>query len=278
MKKPEWLRVPYFDNEKCVFITDLLKELKLNTVCIEANCPNQAECFAKKTATFMILGTNCTRKCTFCNVKYGTPLPIDDKEPERIAEAVKRLGLKYVVITSVTRDDLADGGAGHFAKVVRALHEAAPETIVELLIPDLQDLGKITGEFPNVISHNIETVESLYSSVRPEADYRRSLEVLTKIKQLNPDIHSKSGIMLGLGETHTEVLKTFDDLLRAGCEFLTIGQYLSPSKEHFPVIEYIEPSVFTEYGRIAKEKGFRYVASAPFVRSSYNAAMALENR
>ena len=272
--KPDWLRVPYFDNENSAFVAEMLNELSLNTVCIEANCPNRSECFSKKTATFMILGTNCTRKCSFCNVSFGTPQPVDEDEPAKIAAAIKKLGLRYAVITSATRDDLPDGGAQHFSDVIRLIHMSSPETAVEVLIPDLMALKVITELSPAVISHNIETVKSLYTAVRPDADYERSLEVLRKIKQLNPDISTKSGIMLGLGETRAEVLDTFDDLLETGCDFLTVGQYLSPSKSHFPVHEYVEPQVFDEYADIARKKGFRHVASAPLVRSSYHASEA----
>ena len=273
--KPDWLRVPYRDKEQSKYISVLLNELRLNTVCIEADCPNRGECFSNKTATFMILGTNCTRNCTFCNVTHGEPKPVDEDEPVRIAEAVLRLKLRYVVITSVTRDDLADGGVTHFKNVVRAIHQTTPETLVETLIPDLPEIKPLAVETPAVISHNIETVKSLYSRIRSDADYDRSLEVLRKIKQHNPYIHTKSGIMLGLGETPDELFRTFDDLINAGCEFLTLGQYLSPSKNHYPVQMYIEPDIFTEYGEIAKQKGFRHVASAPFVRSSFKAEEAV---
>jgi len=276
-KKPEWLRVPYINNENNQLINKLLDDLKLNTVCTEANCPNRAECFSKKTATFMILGKHCTRKCRFCNVAYGVPDPIDISEPAGIATAVERLGLRYVVITSVTRDDLADGGALHFADTIRSVRKISPDTRIEVLIPDLTNIDKIIKEAPDVISHNIETVKSLYSEVRPEANYERSLDVLRNIKKYDPKIYSKSGIMLGMGETKDEILKTFDDLLDAGCEFLTIGQYLSPSKNHFDVHEYINPEIFAEYAEIAKQKGFIYTASAPFVRSSYQAEKAFEN-
>ena len=274
LSKPDWLRVPYYDNSNSALVTELLRELNLNTVCIEANCPNKAECFSKKTATFMILGANCTRNCTFCNVSHGAPLPADKDEPRRVAAAVKRLGLKYVVITSVTRDDLPDGGAAYIAEVIGEIKRTAPDTAVEVLIPDLAALEIIIEEKPEVISHNIETVESLYNVIRPEAGYKRSLNVLRNIKELSKPIRAKSGIMLGLGETREEILKTFDDLLEHGCDILTIGQYLSPSKAHYPVIEYIDPIVFAEYEEIAKEKGFRFVKSGPFVRSSYNAGEA----
>jgi len=275
--KPDWLRIPYQNNHNNAFVTELLKELGLNTVCVEANCPNCSECFSKKTATFLILGKNCTRNCSFCNITNDTPLPVDEDEPDRIAEAAVKLDLHYVVITSVTRDDLKDGGAGHFANVTRAIRRAAPETTIELLIPDLVDLKVVTNESPAVISHNIETVESLYTAVRPEANYDRSLDVLRNIKHLDPGIYTKSGIMLGLGETREEVLKTFDDLLDAGCDYLTIGQYLPPTKKHYRVREYIEPEVFGEYAKTAEKKGFRHVFSGPFVRSSYNAEKALSS-
>ena len=275
-EKPDWLRVPYYDIKSSETISGLLKELNLNTVCIEAGCPNKAECFSNKTATFMIMGINCTRNCTFCNVGFAQPEPVDPGEPQRVATAVKKLSLSYVVITSVTRDDLADGGAEQFAKVIKAIKKKMPETSVEVLIPDLPAPEKITDEFPAVISHNIETVKSLYQEVRPGADYERSLQLIKSIKRLNPDIHTKSGLMLGLGETYEEILSAFDDLHEAGCDFLTIGQYLSPTRKHYKVREYINPSVFSEYKRIALKKGFRYVASGPFVRSSYKAESALK--
>jgi len=274
LKKPEWLRVPYYDNDESLVVTELVKNLNLNTVCVEANCPNKAECFSKRTATFMILGANCTRNCTFCNVNHAAPQPVDKDEPVRIANAVNQLGLKYVVITSVTRDDLPDGGAAHFTEVIEEIKKVTPGVAVEVLIPDLTSLDVIIDKKPEVISHNIETVESLYNVVRPEAVYKRSLNVLRSIKDKSKSICVKSGLMLGLGETRAEVMNTFDDLLKHGCELLTIGQYLSPSKAHYPVVEYIEPQVFAEYEGIAKEKGFRFVKSAPFVRSSYNAGEA----
>ena len=277
-RKPEWLRVPYYYNQNIKITAGLLDELKLNTVCTEAACPNRSECFSKKTATFMILGTKCTRNCRFCNISFGMPQPVDEDEPVRIAAAIKKLHLRYVVVTSVTRDDLRDGGAAHFLKTVRAIRDAAPEAAIEVLIPDLKDLRPIIDASPEVISHNIETVETLYATVRPEANYNRSLTVLRSIKQLNPKIRSKSGMMLGMGEPREEVLKTLDDLLEAGCELLTMGQYLSPGKKHYPVKEYIEPHVFAGYAETAKKMGFRHVEAAPLVRSSYNAAKAFYNK
>ena len=281
MQKPDWLRVRYSDAENRETVEKILESLNLNTVCREAHCPNYLECFANKTATFIILGTNCTRNCRFCNVSYDTPSPIDLNEPENIATAVKELELQYVVVTSVTRDDLPDGGAGHFAKVIRAIKKHSPRAAIEVLIPDfggnLDALKIVTDAHPAVISHNMETVKSLYNDVRPEAEYKRSLDLLKSIKSFNNDIRSKSGIMVGLGETKEQVCELFDDLREVGCEFLTIGQYLAPTKAHFPIKEYIEPSQFDEYGKIAKAKGFEFVASAPLVRSSYHASEALKD-
>ncbi len=277
--KPQWLRVHAADTPNRTMVEELLRGLNLNTVCREANCPNYSECFSKKTATFIIAGTNCTRDCRFCDVCHGEPHPLDPSEPENIAKAVSKLGLRYVVITSVTRDDLTEGGAEHFANVIRAIRKASPETAVEALIPDFQGdvaaLNIVTDASPAVISHNMETVRSLYPDVRPQAGYERSLDVIKRIRLLNPDIRSKSGIMVGLGETKEQVLTLFDDLCVAGCEFLTIGQYLAPSKAHFPVQAYIEPSQFDEYKIAAERKGFKFVASAPLVRSSYHAGEAL---
>ncbi|MCL1855351.1 MAG: lipoyl synthase [Clostridia bacterium] len=279
IRKPQWLRVSRRTDPNQEVIEGILRRLKLNTVCREANCPNYTDCFSRKTATFMILGTHCTRDCRFCNVQHGQPQPVDTDEPDNVAQAVKELGLLYVVITSVTRDDLPDGGAGHFAATIRAIRHTAPDTAVEALIPDFQgdldSLQRVTDAFPAVISHNMETVKPLYQIVRPQAEYQRSLNLLRDIKRFQPTVRSKTGIMLGLGETWDQVLALFDDLRDAGCEFLTIGQYLAPSREHIPVREYIEPRRFEEYGAAAREKGFDFVASAPLVRSSYHAGEAL---
>ena len=271
LKKPPWLRIQNTQSPNQKHVEEVLKKLDLNTVCREAKCPNSIECYSRKTATFMILGTVCTRNCSFCNVDFGPPQPVKETEPETIAQAVKELGLQYVVITSVTRDDLPDGGAKHFARVIHAIRNTSPETAVEVLIPDLnfRSLEVVAGAEPAVVGHNMETVESLYPLVRPQADYRRSLDLLKNIKEMN--IRSKTGIMLGLGETKELVLALFDDLNEAGCDILTIGQYLSPSKSHFPVQKYIEPEQFDEYKKTAEDKGIIHVASAPFVRSSYHA-------
>jgi lipoic acid synthetase len=227
----------------------------------------------------MIMGTNCTRNCRFCNVTTAKPQALDVSEPENIAHAVHQLDLQYVVITSVTRDDLNDGGAAHFAATIRAIRKLSPTTAVEVLIPDFKGyknaLRAVTEAAPDVISHNMETVASLYPQVRIGADYQRSLELIATIKQLAPNIKAKSGIMLGLGETEKQVLELFDDLLEAGCELLTIGQYLAPSLNHYPVQDFIAPEMFEEYGDLARQKGFSFVASAPLVRSSYQAEEAL---
>jgi len=256
-------------------VEEVIAGLGLNTVCREANCPNFAECFSRKTATFLIMGTNCTRNCRFCNVRHDAPQALEHGEPKNVALAVKELGIRYIVVTSVTRDDLPDGGAEHFAETVREIKAASPGTVVETLIPDLMGsysaLKRVTDSRPDVISHNMETVKALYPEVCPQAGYRRSLDLLRNVKLLDPGIRSKSGFMVGLGETEGQVFELLDDLRDAGCEFITIGQYLAPSKRHIPVHEYVEPARFEEYGATARRKGFAFVASAPLVRSSYNA-------
>lgn len=279
-RKPEWLRINMAKGRSLGYVKEILKKHSLNTVCEEANCPNRMECFSKKTATFMILGSQCSRNCRFCNVSHGALEEVNPHEPESVAKATTELGLKHVVITSVTRDDLYDGGAGHFAKVVRAIKEKDENIVVEVLIPDLQgDKGSIkivVDSKPEIINHNIETVPRLYDSVRPMAIYERSLDVLKVVKEIDPSILTKSGIMVGLGESEDEVIETMKDLRAVGCDFLTIGQYLSPSKEHHPVIEYVTPETFEKYKVRAEELGFSFVASSPLVRSSYNAAEAME--
>jgi len=278
-RKPDWLRIRHIDNPNRKAVEQMLKRLNLNTVCAEATCPNYNECFSRKTATFMIMGINCTRNCGFCNVSHGMPTSLDPHEPQNVAQAVKELGLEYVVVTSVTRDDLPDGGAHHFAETICKIRQVSPKTAIEVLIPDLKDdlaaLKIITDASPDVISHNMETVHALYALVRPGAKYERSLELLKNIKLLNPLIRSKSGIMAGFGETKEQVFELMDDLRNVHCEFLTIGQYLSPTKNHLPVYEYVEPTRFDEYAHAARQRGFAFVASAPLVRSSYNAAEAL---
>ncbi|MBE3580602.1 MAG: lipoyl synthase [Thermoanaerobacteraceae bacterium] len=254
----------------------LLEELQLNTVCQSALCPNLGECFARRTATFMILGKVCTRNCRFCAVEGGRPEPVDPDEPRRVAVAAARLGLRHVVVTSVTRDDLPDGGAGQFAATIGALRDQLPQAIIEVLTPDFKgeraSIARVVEARPHIFNHNVETVPRLYPRVRPAADYRRSLEVLKMVKDLVPDIYTKSGMMVGLGETREEVEEVMADLRGAGCDILTIGQYLRPSPQHLAVEEFVPPETFEHYGQLGRKMGFLYVASAPFVRSSYNAA------
>jgi lipoic acid synthetase len=274
-RKPEWLKVKSNEGQKNAEIAEMLRRLNLHTVCEEANCPNIGECFCMGTVTFMIMGKNCTRNCTFCNVTKSCPQPLDKNEPQNIASALKKLNIKYIVITSVTRDDLSDGGAAHFADVIltikKELKEKAPK--IEVLVPDFKGdydaLKTVINAKPDIISHNIETVERLYPYVRPMARYDRSLQLLSRLSENG--VPAKSGIMLGLGETEEEVIKTLKDLYSNGCRLLTIGQYLSPSKLHYPVKEYITPQVFQKYKDIARQTGFLYTASAPLVRSSYMA-------
>ncbi|MFA6771079.1 MAG: lipoyl synthase [Dehalococcoidales bacterium] len=273
---PDWFkqRIPRVD--EMADVSYVLRDLKLNTVCQSALCPNMCQCFAKKTATFMIMGDVCTRNCTFCAITKGKPSPLDNGEPERIATAVKRLGLEYVVITSVTRDDLDDGGASHFARTIETVRLVCPGTKVEVLIPDFQGLDAaietVINAKPSVINHNIETVPRLYSQVRPLAGYRRSLDLLSSIKKIDPGMVTKSGLMLGLGEKREEVIEVMKELRKAGCNLITLGQYLAPSSQHHPVINYVTPKEFSGYIQPALEMGFSGIASAPLVRSSYKAA------
>lgn len=272
---PSWLRREIPRGNANHFTANLLEELKLETVCDNARCPNRMECYSLKTATFMILGNVCTRPCGFCAVSRGRPDQLEDDEPGRVAEAAQRLALKHVVITSVTRDDLADGGAEHFYRTVLAVRERTGASI-EVLTPDfLNDyaaLDRVVESAPEVFNHNTETVPRLYRIVRgPKSDYRWTLELLRHVKRKNPAIKTKSGLMLGLGETREEVLDVLSDLLDAGCDFLTLGQYLQPSLKHLAVVDYITPDEFSELGGLAKQMGFKQVASGPFVRSSYHA-------
>ncbi len=274
-RKPEWLRIRYRKNEQTEQVIALLNRLSLHTVCQEAMCPNLFECFGQKTATFMILGETCTRNCTFCNVHKGEPEPVDSHEPDHLVQAVKELGLSFVVITSVTRDDLPDGGASQFIQTILKLRNLSDQLLIEVLIPDFQGnqeaLSGVVKARPDVLNHNVETVPRLYPEVRPMADYHRSLKVLKKTKELAPEMLTKSGIMVGLGEKEAEVLQVFDDLRKAGCSMLTIGQYLSPSRNHHPIVEYIPPEQFALYEKRAYQVGFKGVASAPLVRSSHRA-------
>ena len=272
-RKPEWLRKKANPGDQRE-MRELLGELRLNTVCQQALCPNISECFSCGQATFLILGRNCTRLCSFCNVEKTVPLPVDGNEPTRVAEAVARLKLSHVVITSPTRDDLADGGAGLYAATVRAIRAAAPAAKIELLIPDFQGdrrcLETVVDSAPDIIAHNVETVPRIYH-IRSGADYRRSLTVLQQCRELAPPIRTKSGIMLGMGEQMAEVLHVLDDLRGVGCAYLSIGQYLAPSRLHFPVQEYVRPELFDSLRESALDLGFSHVESGPYVRSSYHA-------
>jgi len=277
--KPPWLkkRIPPFQD--LMRIKSILSKGNLHTVCEEAHCPNLGECFTRGTATILILGKICTRNCGFCAVQRGVPAPPDAREPQEVAEAVGRMDLQYVVITSVTRDDLLDGGASFFAKTIRAIRSLDRKIKVEVLIPDfegdLSSLRTVLEEGPDVLNHNIETVPRLYPRVRPLADYLRSLRLLERTKESHPSILTKSGFMLGLGESREEVLNLLQDLRKAGCDFLTIGQYLQPSTDRLEVVRYVPPDEFEQYKKIGEEIGFR-VASGPFVRSSFHASQMFE--
>ncbi len=272
MRLPDWIRTRHADLHDT---RHLLRKHRISTVCEEARCPNRGECFSKPTATFMILGSSCTRNCGFCSVRPGVPGPVDETEPESVAGAAAEMGLGYVVITSVTRDDLPDGGAGHFAATIGAVRKALPGAKVEVLTPDFQGdseaLRIVLEARPDVYNHNVETVERLYPVVRPRADYQRSLSILRKACGMAPDIFVKSGLMLGLGEKRDEVIGVLGDLREAGCHFITIGQYLRPTGNNLPVVEYVTPEAFEELRLVALSMGFKYAASAPLVRSSMNA-------
>ncbi|MEI6437453.1 MAG: lipoyl synthase [Candidatus Omnitrophota bacterium] len=279
---PEWFRQPVPDQQAMGRMRSLLKETGLTTVCQGAHCPNTGECWSKGTATFMILGSRCSRACRFCAVEHGAPDEISYEEPLLVAEAVKRLGLKYAVITSVTRDDLADGGAEQFARTVRAIRSSAPECGVELLIPDFAGddvaLGIVMESGPQVLGHNIETVRRLSPELRSGADHDRSLALLRKIREAGGDILVKSGLMTGLGETDDEIFSTLRELKQAGCDIVTIGQYLAPSKDtrHLPVARYVKPEMFDQYKAEGLKMGIRYIASGALVRSSYMAEEGFE--
>lgn len=274
-RRPEWLKVRLPSGETYSEINRLLKSSRLNTVCKEANCPNIGECFNQRTATFLILGDVCTRGCRFCNVTKGLTNPVDYEEPERVAQAVKEMGLRHVVVTSVTRDDLHDGGAGVYVQTISMIRKHNPESTVEVLIPDfkgsIESLNAVLNESPDILNHNIETVPRLYKVVRPGAIYEQSLYLLEHVKKVRQDILTKSGIMLGLGEELKEVLEVMADLREAGCEILTIGQYLSPGKRHLPVERYYHPDEFDELKKKGLELGFSHIESGPLVRSSYHA-------
>lgn len=275
LRKPPWIRVKAPVSKEYRQTKELMRRLNLHTVCEEAACPNIGECWTKKHATVMIMGDTCTRACAFCNVKTGMPMHLDPAEPKNLAEAVGELGLEHVVVTSVDRDDLADGGAEHFAKCIAAMREFAPNTTIEILTPDFMRkpgaMEQVARARPDVFNHNIETVPSLYRTIRPGARYFHSLNLLWKVKQVDPSIFTKSGLMVGLGETKEEVVQLMDDMRSADVDFITIGQYLQPTPNHAPVARYVEPSEFDYYARVAKTKGFLQVASSPLTRSSYHA-------
>ena len=276
VRRPEWLKLSPLDPTILGPMRRLTHDLELHTVCESAHCPNRPDCFSRCTAAFMILGDTCTRHCTFCGVRKGRPQEPDPQEPQHIVEAISALKLSYVVVTSVTRDDLSDGGAAHFARTIRAIHDYNRAIAVEVLIPDFggsrSALETVLSARPVVLNHNLETVPRLYPEVRPQAEYRRSLEILSRGRLLGDNLLTKSGIMLGLGESQQEVIELMTDLRQAGCDVLTIGQYLPPSRKHRELARYISPEEFVEYQNIGKDMGFVSVFSGPLVRSSFHAA------
>ncbi len=273
--RPAWLRIRFQQTPALERLQDLVREERLHTVCQSAACPNLSECWSRGTATFMLGGNACTRRCGFCDVPTGRPLPLDPGEPVRVAEAVRRLGLRFAVVTAVARDDVADGGAAHFAATIHALRERAPGCGVEVLIPDFKgsesSLRTVLRAGPDVLNHNVETVERLQRRVRPQAKYARSLELLRRSRELAPELPTKTGLMLGLGETGEEIERTLRDVVAQECRLLTIGQYLSPGPRHLPVERWVPPEEFEHWERVARELGFSEVASGPLVRSSYRA-------
>ena len=273
---PDWLRIKLPTSDTFAQTRSLLDELKLHTVCESAKCPNHWECWGKGTATFMIAGDRCTRACGFCAVSTAKPLPLEADEPLRVAEAARRMRLKHIVITAVARDDLADGGAEHFRRTIEAVRRLNPNTVIEVLVPDVQDsdaaIEQVLAANPQIYNHNLETVRRLTPAVRHRATYDRSLSVLQKVKaRRGRTIHTKSGLMLGLGETVNEIVVAMEDLRAAGCDLLTLGQYLQPTLKHLPVVEFVSPEQFEALGRVARSLGFVHVASGPMVRSSYHA-------
>ena len=277
LRKPEWMRIKLPpSSQKIEHIKSTLRKNKLHSVCEEASCPNLAECFNHGTATFMIMGAICTRRCPFCDVAHGRPLPLDPEEPKKLALTIKEMNLKYVVITSVDRDDLRDGGAQHFADCIREIREHSPQTRIEILTPDFrgrmeQALEVFRETPPDVFNHNLETAPRMYRVARPGADYKWSLELLRRIKEMHPHVPTKSGLMMGLGETNEEIVEVLKDLREHGVNMLTLGQYLQPSRHHLPVKRYVPPAEFDELKDVAMELGFTHAACGPFVRSSYHA-------
>ncbi|ANB68633.1 lipoyl synthase [Aeromonas veronii] len=277
LRKPDWMRIKLPpSSQKIEHIKSTLRKNKLHSVCEEASCPNLAECFNHGTATFMIMGAICTRRCPFCDVAHGRPLALDPEEPKKLALTIKEMNLKYVVITSVDRDDLRDGGAQHFADCIREIREHSPQTRIEILTPDFrgrmeQALEVFRETPPDVFNHNLETAPRMYRVARPGADYKWSLELLRRIKEMHPHVPTKSGLMMGLGETNEEIVEVLKDLRAHGVNMLTLGQYLQPSRHHLPVKRYVPPAVFDELKDVAMELGFTHAACGPFVRSSYHA-------
>lgn len=276
---PEYLKRPIIDTDKTRTVRKILKANCLNTVCENARCPNKNECYTKHTATFLIMGGVCTRNCKYCNISCQKPEPLDVDEPKHIAKAVKDLGLKYAVITSVTRDDLPDGGAEHFAKCIEEIRKISPATKIEILTPDfkgnIESLNTIIQAHPDVFNHNIEAVRGIFKTVRPQGNYDVSLSVLKYIKE-NSDIKTKSGLIIGLGENFEQIKETFEDLYNVGCDILTVGQYIQPSKEHYPVGKYYKPEEYEELKKLATSLGIKHSQIGPLVRSSYNAASLME--
>lgn len=276
LRRPDWIKAKAPQGENYTQVKRLVEDARLHTVCQSANCPNIGECWHARTATFMILGDTCTRNCRFCAVNHGKPGPVDEDEPRRVADAVKYLGLRHAVITSVTRDDLADGGAHIFVDTIRLIHESATGCTVEVLIPDFQDdaaaLSAVLDAMPEILNHNVETVERCYPSMRPQAVYSRSINLLRHSKEIAPKVRTKSGIMIGAGEQWNEIIETMRDLRDAGCDILTIGQYLAPSANHVPIVKYYTPDEFAQLKNAGLDMGFGYVESGPLVRSSYHAS------
>ena len=275
-RKPRWIRAKAPTSPEARRVKSLLREHQLHTVCEEAACPNLGECFSHGTATFMIMGDICTRRCPFCDVAHGRPKPLDQDEPSNLANTIAILGLKYVVITSVDRDDLRDGGAGHFVECISAVREKSPKTQIEVLVPDFRGRMDIALQImeqapPDVFNHNLETVPRLYKKARPGADYEWSLKLIQRFKEMYPDVPTKSGLMLGLGETNDEIVEVLKDLRTHGCDRLTLGQYLQPSLSHLPIDRFVSPEEFDELASIAENLGFNNIASGPMVRSSYHA-------
>lgn len=282
-RKPEWIRAKSHGDPRVQHIKDMLREHNLHSVCEEAACPNLGECFAHGTATFLIMGNICTRRCPFCDVAHGRPDPLDENEPAHLAKTIAAMSLKHVVITSVDRDDLRDGGANHFVRCIDEVRRQSPSTDIEVLVPDFRGrmdvaLDILTQSPPDIFNHNLETVPRLYKAARPGSDYQWSLDLIRRFQQLHPEVPTKSGLMLGLGETMDEVKQVMQDLRDHGCRMLTLGQYLQPSRHHLPVDRFVTPAEFDELGELGKQMGFEHVASGPMVRSSYHADLQAQGK